>query len=725
MPSSLFGGSNSTPVNVNGTIVPQSFVGTEGQTLFTITAWSYTPGTNSLLVFINGDKQTVNRDFLESSSTTFTLLEGVKAGDFVDVLGFPQLTLTGVPATAVNTVVNGRVRSIASKLADFVSVKDLGAVGNGVTNDTVNLTDAINNHAYLVWPEGTYVVDQLPTPIVDSVWIAYGNVVIQRSVSATSNNIVTFIGAIEVYGITFDGNKDVNPSPCNLVVITGLRSLFERCKFIRAKASSGYGTGHIIIQTTTTNESAHSLRFCEAHDNETDGFAGQNVHGLEIIGCSAYNNAQNGIQYNNYDITLTQKLFDCRVIGNYVYSNGSNGIYFGNSLADNVLISSPLYGWTSNYESYRVVIEGNICRNNAAYGISGQGYNLLILNNICNNNSTAYNWAAGLLLNASNSCVQGNMCEANQFGIDAGGSSISIISGNYIYFNPVTGLNVGGSQYVHVIGNLISGNGGTTNPQITVYNVESDANGIALPLLCQGLTLEGNFIGQGLTNTGIVVYDGCKDVKVISNTFFGTDLSKFLIFIADTGVIANNVIDSGIARLLTVDGAGKVVVPELLDFFYLDSATAVTSLDYYTAQSVVGRQGIAWVTVTAGGTGYTGPFNVTFTGGGGSGALGEAFVSRGVVIGVRMVSYGTGYTSAPTPVFTAGGGTGATGTAKVGVGLLDWRELEFYTVQAQTINRLGTPNVESKGGANLSMTAKDAVRLRSFFGRWNVLSRAA
>lgn len=72
------------------------------------------------------------------------------------------------------------------------------------------------------------------------------------------------------------------------------------------------------------------------------------------------------------------------------------------------------------------------------------------------------------------------------------------------------------------------------------------------------------------------------------------------------------------------------------------------------------------VTITAGGTGYTANFAVTFTGGGGTGAAGTAIVSGGAVISVFMTNRGTGYTSAPSPSFAAGAGTGATGTAVTG-----------------------------------------------------------
>ena len=53
--------------------------------------------------------------------------------------------------------------------------------------------------------------------------------------------------------------------------------------------------------------------------------------------------------------------------------------------------------------------------------------------------------------------------------------------------------------------------------------------------------------------------------------------------------------------------------------------------------------GVASITVTSGGSGYTNGQAVTVTGGGGSGATGTIIVSGGVVTGVTMTARGTGY----------------------------------------------------------------------------------
>jgi hypothetical protein len=83
--------------------------------------------------------------------------------------------------------------------------------------------------------------------------------------------------------------------------------------------------------------------------------------------------------------------------------------------------------------------------------------------------------------------------------------------------------------------------------------------------------------------------------------------------------------------------------------------------------AVGAADGLASVSITAGGSGYTSPPTVAFTGGGGgTGAAGTAIISGGKVVGVNITNPGSGYTLAPTVAFTGGTGTGAAATTSLG-----------------------------------------------------------
>jgi hypothetical protein len=63
-----------------------------------------------------------------------------------------------------------------------------------------------------------------------------------------------------------------------------------------------------------------------------------------------------------------------------------------------------------------------------------------------------------------------------------------------------------------------------------------------------------------------------------------------------------------------------------------------------------------------------GSFALIFSGGGGTGAAGTAFVAAGAVTGYTITASGSGYTSAPTVSLSNGGGTPPTApTAVLGV----------------------------------------------------------
>jgi len=85
----------------------------------------------------------------------------------------------------------------------------------------------------------------------------------------------------------------------------------------------------------------------------------------------------------------------------------------------------------------------------------------------------------------------------------------------------------------------------------------------------------------------------------------------------------------------------------------------------FTYEEELTSGGVASVTITNGGSGYTTAPTVTFTGGAGSGATAVAVLTGGIVSAINITNPGTGYTSAPT--FTFGGGGGGSGLALTAV----------------------------------------------------------
>lgn len=146
--TSIFGGGQTVNVNVNGTLVPESFTATAGQTVFNITNFTYTPGTNSLLVFLNSGKQVIDKDYSETSSSSFTLVEACLGGETVEVIGFPEVNLTAVNAGSVNI---GGTYSLQNLLADsWINVKSYPFLAKGDNTETLYSTNYIPQIPYTI-----------------------------------------------------------------------------------------------------------------------------------------------------------------------------------------------------------------------------------------------------------------------------------------------------------------------------------------------------------------------------------------------------------------------------------------------------------------------------------------------------------------------------------------------------------------------------------------------
>lgn len=108
------------------------------------TALDYEPGYEQ--VFVNGVLLVRGSDYSATNGTTITVTTPLSSGDGVVVLCWSVFSIANISADQVQYSPgwpNSSQRSVASKLSETPSVKDFGAVGDGVTNDA----DAFGNAA--------------------------------------------------------------------------------------------------------------------------------------------------------------------------------------------------------------------------------------------------------------------------------------------------------------------------------------------------------------------------------------------------------------------------------------------------------------------------------------------------------------------------------------------------------------------------------------------------
>lgn len=139
--------------------VSEKFTATAGQTVFTL-ANAYQPAGNTLSVYVNGLLVSLTTDYLETTANTVTFNSGLTVGD--EVVCQVWRTNIATSGDAVNTSYTpagtGAVpTTVQEKLRESVSVKDFGAVGDGVADDTAAFTLALAASDSVFVPKGTYV----------------------------------------------------------------------------------------------------------------------------------------------------------------------------------------------------------------------------------------------------------------------------------------------------------------------------------------------------------------------------------------------------------------------------------------------------------------------------------------------------------------------------------------------------------------------------------------
>jgi hypothetical protein len=149
---------------------------TQGQTVFTLATLQYQPGTNNLLVFVNGSKQIIGQNYTETSATVVTFASGLNVGDVVDFTTAIPIAANATTSSNVsyNEGDSGAVtRTVTSKLQENISVQDFGADKTGSANATTAFTNAGSAKSDLEVniPLGTYKLTTSPTVSGNATWI--------------------------------------------------------------------------------------------------------------------------------------------------------------------------------------------------------------------------------------------------------------------------------------------------------------------------------------------------------------------------------------------------------------------------------------------------------------------------------------------------------------------------------------------------------------------------
>jgi parallel beta-helix repeat protein len=158
------------PGSVSGSVIYDDFTGDGVTTVFTLTA---SPSTkNATNVYIDGVYQ--SKDNYSTNGSTLTFSTAPPLNSAIEVVSQESSIIGGASSQQITYTQGGAgsvTRTVQSRLRDFVSVKDFGAVGDGVTDDTAALNaaaSAVVSGQTLLVPSGTYLYNPTSAPLTFS-----------------------------------------------------------------------------------------------------------------------------------------------------------------------------------------------------------------------------------------------------------------------------------------------------------------------------------------------------------------------------------------------------------------------------------------------------------------------------------------------------------------------------------------------------------------------------
>ncbi len=451
------------PKAISAQVVVNDFTGDGVQTIFALTS---TPSTQlATSVYINGVYQEKNTYTVVGNVLTFGVAPPLSSS--IEVVTNETGVIAGGTSANLVTYTAGFVgavqQTVQSKLEQYVSVKDFGAVGDGVTDDTAAIQAAIDTQRGVYFPRGTYLCTGTLT-LTYNAGRLFGedqyNTIIQGS--PDSNYPILQIGMaggtwgqygnVSIDNLRIDGGRVVGAPSSASKGIETLWAAHLRLNNVRITNTRGYG-----MEMYTGGYS--SILNCNITGH---GITGLYLHGIDatdsvtstlVQSCQISSNGTYGIHAKNF--------FNITLDANILEDIGTGGVGAAIKMEGSALRNMSII---HNY------LEAN---NDAAYDIDGGGIGIQGL-------SIQDNWLAGTPATSTYNFAGSTLVNAIVQGNEGGDTVVSALSG----INGLRSLELLGSTNVD------------TSAQVTT----STTGGFSQDL-CTVTMSAGTWIVQGVLQT--------------------------------------------------------------------------------------------------------------------------------------------------------------------------------------------------------------------------------
>jgi hypothetical protein len=308
---------------------------------YTVTAGAFTVGATYLITSVG--------------TTNF-----VAIGAAANVTGI-LFTATGVGS---GTGTAQYSRTVQSKLRETISVKDFGAVGDGVADDTVaiqaaaNYAGSLNGGADVIFPPGRYIV----------------------TTTLTIPSLIRFIGNSKLQG---GSAKLVSATATHIFALTKLgasRNAFFDLLDMHIEGARNKTQELISLQTTPSFVS----------------WSFSTIQGCYFVNIPRFSILATGLHFINNNFqniwNMTMRGADCSFTFNYIGLDD----FYGDTLTTDILvemIACTAFAWTDNYISSFPVAPATIC--SIPFVISGSNDTSLVGNRIDGGTSRTFAITAG------------------------------------------------------------------------------------------------------------------------------------------------------------------------------------------------------------------------------------------------------------------------------------------------------------------------------------------